>query len=170
MTRVVKWDKNNLKKFEREMTKEMNKRIANVNRKLDPIRLSADSPNNLGDGITINATTNDNSVRINGDIHNSQVGGAQNKQQIITPIDVEGILREIRELSKTMTDEDDLNELTTILNSIQDSGAVSSGHKAFFEKHPLITIGVSAVISWVATQGLDSLIPIMQSVFPGATK
>lgn len=167
MTAVIKWNKNNLRKMEREMSKEMNKRIANVNRSLRPIQLTAESPGNLGEVITINNVHNANDIKIGGSVFNSSVGSVEVNTLVNDSNHIQGILNEIRELSKTIMDEDERNELSIIINELTENGKVDDSHKSFFEKHPLISMGISAVASWVAGHGLDKLAPVVKAVFSG---
>lgn len=167
MAAVIKWNKNNLRKMEREMSREMNKRIANVNRNLKPIQLTAESPDNLVGGITINNVHNANDIKIGGNVLNSNVGSVEVSTSIHNGSHIQSILNEIRQLSKTIVDDDERNELSTIINELIENGQVDDSHKSFFEKHPLISMGVGAVVSWAAEYGLDKLAPIVKAVFMG---
>lgn len=169
MTGVVKWNKSNLRKFEKEVSREMNKRIDKVNKNLKPIRLTAESPNNLGSGVTINTINNANNIKITGNVHDSRIGSIENYQHLSDYKDIEGILREIREISKTMKDRSDLDELAAVINRLERDGNIGDNHKSFLEKHPLIAMGIGAVISWTAQNGIENLSPIMQAVFRVST-
>ncbi len=167
MAAVIKWNKNNLRKMEREMSKEMNRRIANVNRSLKPIRLTAESPDNLGGGITINNVHNANDIKIGGNVLNSTVGSVKVTTSVHNGSHIQGILNEIRELSKTIADDGERNELSAIINELLENGKVNDSHKSFFEKHPLISMGISAVVTWTTENGLDKLAPLVRAVFMG---
>ena len=145
----------------------MNKRIANVNRSLKPIKLTAESPDNLGGGITINNVHNANDIKISGHVLNSNVGSVEVTTSVHNGGHIQGILDEIRELSKTIVDDNERNELSTIINELLENGEVDDNHKSFFEKHPLISMGISAVVTWTTEHGLDKLAPLVKSVFMG---
>jgi len=164
MATSFKSNSNGWRQFGREMTKNFNKEIDKMNRNLKPIQLPVQSPNELGNGITINNTNNDNSIKIAGNVQGSQIGGSGNYLQVNETTDIEGILREIRELSKVM-DKTERAELTEVIGELQNSGQVGENHKSFLEKHALVAMGISAVITYGLTYGLDILVPIIQGVF-----
>ena len=145
----------------RQMERDINREVAKVNRNIKPIEIPAQSSDSIG-GITIHNT--DNRVTVGDNATNLQIGGSGNYQINNQSTDIEGILREIRELSKVMNDNDRV-ELSVILNELQSNGQIGESHKPFLEKHALIAMGISAVISWALTHGLDKLIPIIQQVF-----
>jgi hypothetical protein len=153
-----------VRKLERDMTKAMNKTVNNVNRKLarNPIRLPVSSGLSK-DGITVQNI--DNSVKIQGDVHNSQIGGSGHIQINVSEANVKGILDDIKEFSKTLNDED-REQLAFALSELQNGGKIESdSSKSFLEKHKLISMGIDGVVSWVATAGLDGLRGIIQHVF-----
>lgn len=156
--------KQQFRKIERNLTKEMNKTVNNVNRKMkrNPIVLPIDSelkrgvalqPNHIGDNITIH-----------GDVTQSQIGGNNNVQNIISASSIEGILKDIRELSKTFS-EKDREQLVSVLSEIQEIGENTQENKNFLEKHPLVEMGINAVVTFAATFGLEALTEIIGRVF-----
>ena len=150
--------------LERNLTKEMNKTVKNVNRKMarNPIKLPVESKL-AEDGVTVQHI--DNSVHISGDVTHSQIGGTGHFQINVNESNIEGILTEIKEFSKSLN-EYEKETLTNVLEELQDNGeVVSNMGKAFLEKHPLISMGIVATIEWGATAGLDRLVPIIQNIF-----
>ncbi len=142
----------------------MNKTVNNVNRKLtkNPIRLPFQSEIS-DEGISVQHINN--SVHIAEDVENSQIGGSGHIQVNLTNIDVESVLVDIKQSSKVL-DLDDRLQLILILEELQSTGNEESKNGLFFlEKHLLISMGVRAIIEWVATFGLDKLVPHIQNIF-----
>ena len=95
---------------------------------------------------------------------NSQIGGRNNSITVIyTDTDIEKILENIKEYSRTLKDEEQ-TELVTMLHEIQMSGKVEN-HMIFFDKHPILAMAFSAIVTWGIDNGMDSLVNIISRVF-----
>lgn len=106
-----------------------------------------------------------NSVHISGDVTYSHIGGNNHFQINMNESDVEGILTEIKVLSKSL-DEYEKKVLTNVPEELQNNRKVDSNlNKSFLEKHALISIGIGAIIEWFIIAGLDQLVKIFQNVF-----
>lgn len=161
---MAKSFKNQFRQLEKDINKEMGKVVKNTNRKLakNPIKLpvSSDIPE---DGVTVQHI--DNSVLIEGNVSNSQIGGTGHFQVNIAADDVKAVLEDIKKISMVM-DSADRDQLVLILEELQSNGNIKSKEsKAFLERNPLISMGIGAIVEWTTSAGLDNLVGIIQSVF-----
>ncbi|GAB2026137.1 hypothetical protein [Lactovum odontotermitis] len=157
--------KQQFKKLERDLTKEMTKTVNNVNRKMkrNPITLPIDSK--LKNGIVVQPKHIGDNITINGNVTQSQIGGKNNDQNNTSVSEIERVLRDIRELSKTFSEED-REQLISILSEIQENEEVIQGeNKSFLENHPLVKMGINAMVTFATTSGLEKLIAIIGKVF-----
>lgn len=152
------------RKLERDLTKSMNKTVKNVNRKMarNPIRLPVETDLSK-EGVSFQNI--DNSVYIQGDVKQSQIGGSGHIQVNVYDADVVGVLEDIRKLSKILND-DERTHLIQVLDELQNTGNIEiESNKTFLENHPLISMGIGAVIEWGTSAGLEQLTHAIQRVF-----
>lgn len=153
------------KGIERDMVREMNKMVKRANKKINPVILPTQL-DSTSSALNFNEYHQDNSthVSVGGDMMNSQIGGRNNSITVIyTDTDIEKILENIKEYSRTLKDEEQ-TELVTMLHEIQMSGKVEN-HMIFFDKHPILAMAFSAIVTWGIDNGMDSLVNIISRVF-----
>ena len=154
-----------IKGIERDMVREMNKMVKRANKKINPVILPTQL-DSTSSALNFNEYHQDNSthVSVGGDMMNSQIGGRNNSITVIyTDTDIEKILENIKEYSRTLKDEEQ-TELVTMLHEIQMRGKVEN-HMIFFDKHPILAMAFSAIVTWGIDNGMDSLVNIISRVF-----
>ena len=154
-----------IKGIERDMVREMNKMVKRANKKINPVILPTQL-DSTSSALNFNEYHQDNSTHDSdgGDMMNSQIGGRNNSITVIyTDTDIEKILENIKEYSRTLKDEEQ-TELVTMLLEIQMSGKVEN-HMIFFDKHPRLAMAFSAIVTWGIDNGMDSLVNIISRVF-----
>ena len=132
-----------IKGIERDMVREMNKMVKRANKKINPVILPTQL-DSTSSALNFNEYHQDNSthVSVGGDMMNSQIGGRNNSitGYLHTDTDIEKILENIKEYSRTLKDEEQ-TELVTMLHEIQMSGKVEN-HMIFFDKHPILAMAL----------------------------
>lgn len=151
--------------FERNLVRETNKMVKRANKKINPVILPTQLDPSRS-AINFNEYYQDNSthVSVGGDMMNSQIGGQNNRIKIsYSDKEIENIFENIREYSRILNDEE-RTELATILNDVQEVGKIE-GYQNFFDKHPILQMAFSAIVTWGIENGIDSLASIISNTF-----